>query len=144
MNKKIFRLISAALAAVTLISAAAIPSMAAAPDLTVKVDGKVIGFTDQEPAKVTILGEAELTLIKKPSKTTYYIGDSLDTSGLKLGYTDTAGNYTELTKGFTISGGDTSSSGTQTVKVKYNDLSVKFDITVKTPSSRIGLHPRKQ
>ena len=52
MNKKIFRLISAALAAVTLISAAAIPSMAAAPDLTVKVDGKVIGFPDQEPTIV--------------------------------------------------------------------------------------------
>ena len=52
MNKKIFRLISAALAAVTLISAAAIPSMAAAPDLTVKVDGKVIDFPDQEPTIV--------------------------------------------------------------------------------------------
>ena len=49
MNKKIFRLISAALAAVTLISAAAIPFMAAAPDLTVKVDGRVIDFPDQEP-----------------------------------------------------------------------------------------------
>ncbi len=94
-----------------------------------------------DSCKVTILGEAELTLIKKPSKTTYYIGDSLDTSGLKLGYTDTAGNYTELTKGFTISGGDTSSSGTQTVKVKYNDLSVKFDITVKTPSITINKLP---
>jgi len=94
-----------------------------------------------DSCKVTILGEAELTLIKKPSKTTYYIGDSLDTSGLKLGYTDTAGNYIELTKGFTISGGDTSSSGTQTVKVKYNDLSVKFDITVKTPSITINKLP---
>ena len=52
MNKKIFRLISAALAAVTLISAAAIPSMAAVPDLTVKVDGKVIDFPDQEPTIV--------------------------------------------------------------------------------------------
>lgn len=52
MNKKIFRLISTALAAVTLISAAAIPSMAAAPDLIVKVDGKVIGFPDQEPTIV--------------------------------------------------------------------------------------------
>ncbi|MBQ6856068.1 MAG: copper amine oxidase N-terminal domain-containing protein, partial [Lachnospiraceae bacterium] len=52
MNKKIFRLISAVLTAVTLISAAAIPSMAAAPDLTVKVDGKVIDFPDQEPTIV--------------------------------------------------------------------------------------------
>ena len=93
--------------------------------------------------KVTILGEAELTLIKKPSKTTYYIGDSLDTSGLKLGYTDTAGNYTELTKGFTISGDDTSFSGTHTVRVKYNELSVKFDITVKTPSITISKIPIK-
>ena len=52
MNKKIFRLISEVLAAVTLISTAAIPSMAAAPDLTVKVDGKVIDFPDQEPTIV--------------------------------------------------------------------------------------------
>ena len=52
MNKKIFRLISTALAAVTLISAAAIPSMADVPDLTVKVDGKVIDFPDQEPTIV--------------------------------------------------------------------------------------------
>lgn len=91
-----------------------------------------------DKCKVTVLGEAKLTLIKNPSKTIYYIGDSIDTSGLKLGYTDSAGNYSEITKGYTISGEDTSSIGTRTVKVKYNELSVKFDITVKTPSIAIN------
>lgn len=61
MNKKIFRLISAALAAVTLISAAAIPSMAAAPDLIVKVDGKAINFPDQEP---TIVNDRTLVPVR--------------------------------------------------------------------------------
>lgn len=61
MNKKIFRLISAALAAVTLISAAAIPSMAAAPELTVKVDGKAINFPDQEP---TIVNDRTLVPVR--------------------------------------------------------------------------------
>ena len=61
MNKKIFRLISTALAAMTLISAAAIPSMAAAPDLTVKVDGRAIDFPDQEP---TIVNDRTLVPVR--------------------------------------------------------------------------------
>lgn len=94
-----------------------------------------------DTCKVTVLGESKLTLINKPLKTTYYIGDSIDTNGLKLGYTDSAGNYSEITKGFSISGKDTSGSGTRTVKVNYSDLSVTFDITVKRPSITINKLP---
>lgn len=88
--------------------------------------------------KVTVLGEANLTLIEEPSNTTYYIGDLLNTSGLKLGYTDVTGKYSEITSGFKLSGYDMSNSGTQTVKVEYEGMTVKFDITVKTPSITIN------
>lgn len=90
---------------------------------------------------ITVIGEAELTLVQKPSKSTYYIGDTIDTSGLKLGYTDSTGKYSEITKGFTLSGYDMYNSGTQTVKVKYEGLTIKFDITVKTPSIEIRQIP---
>jgi len=87
---------------------------------------------------VNVTGKAELTLVKKPTKTTYYLGDSIDTNGLKLGYTDMYGKYTEITNGYTVSGYDLHRIGTQTVKVQYAGLMITFDLTVKTPSITIN------
>ncbi|MBQ3179220.1 MAG: bacterial Ig-like domain-containing protein, partial [Clostridia bacterium] len=87
---------------------------------------------------VNVTGKAELTLVKKPTKTTYYLGDSIDTNGLKLGYTDMYGKYTVITNGYTVSGYDLHRIGTQTVKVQYAGLMITFDLTVKTPSITIN------
>jgi len=68
-----------------------------------------------------------------PTKTIYYIGDSLNTSGLtiKLIYSD---DSTEtLTSGFAVSGFNSSTAGTKTVTVTYKGKTTTFNVTVTEP-----------
>lgn len=65
-----------------------------------------------------------------PVKTTYYIGESLDTSGLALELTYTDGSVETVTSGFTVSGFDSSAVGTKTVTVSYGGKTASFDVTV--------------
>lgn len=88
----------------------------------------------QASCEITVLGDAKLTLVQQPTKTTYYLGDALDTSGLKLGYTDAKGEYSVITRDFMVSGYDKNTTGTQTLYVTYKTLVVPFTIVVKTPS----------
>ncbi len=65
-----------------------------------------------------------------PAKTSYLIGDKLDTSGLvlKLTYSDGAVEYTS--SDFTISGFDSSTIGTKTVNVTYEGKTALFEVEV--------------
>ena len=65
--------------------------------------------------------------------TTYYIGDKLNTTGLSVRYTDTAGKTQTITSGFTTNA-DLSSAGSKQVIVTYQGVSTTFNVTVKTPS----------
>ncbi len=49
MIKRIFKIMLTGLAAVLVITCAAVTCMAAEPDITVKVDGNIVSFPDQEP-----------------------------------------------------------------------------------------------
>ena len=66
-----------------------------------------------------------------PTKMEYYIGEALDTAGMKLnvGYAD--GTSKIITSGFTVSGYSTQKAGTETVSVTYEGKQVTFDIQVK-------------
>ena len=75
--------------------------------------------------------EPTLTLQSAPDKTTYKVGDTLDTTGLELLYTDENGDTLVVTDGYTCDPTTLSAIGTQTVTVTYNDLSVSFDVTVE-------------
>ena len=73
-----------------------------------------------------------------PSKTVYYIGDKLDTSGLELSVHRNNG-ITEIVKdGFELQGFNSKTAGKKTVTVFYEDFSDTFEIEVKTPSIEIG------
>ena len=76
----------------------------------------------------------QLTVTSNPTKTTYYIGDSLSTSGLELLVTYSDGSTETITSGFTTSGFSSSTAGTKTVTVSYEGLTDTFTVTVKTPS----------
>lgn len=69
-----------------------------------------------------------------PTKTTYYIGDTLSTSGLKLLVTYSDGTTETITSGFTISGFSSTTAGTKVVTVTYEGLTTTFNVTVNTPS----------
>ena len=71
-----------------------------------------------------------ITISTYPSKTTYYIGDSLDTTGLVLTLTYSDGSTATATSGFTTSGFSSTSVGSKTVTVTYNGKTATFTVTV--------------
>lgn len=86
---------------------------------------------DPEPDKPA--GRATLSITSRPNKTSYYIGDKLNTAGLTARYTDASGKAQTITSGFTTNA-DLSSAGSKQVTVTYQGASTTFNVTVKTPS----------
>ena len=97
--------------------------------ITVTYNGKTASFNVSVTA-VTLTG---ISIASNPSKTSYYIGDALNTSGLSLKLTYNNGRTETISSGFTASA-DLSSAGTKTVTVSYGGQSVSYSITVNTPS----------
>lgn len=86
---------------------------------------------------VTVTGEDPTLSIKSmPTKTTYYIGDTIDRSGMVLSYKDDTGKVNEIKDGFTVTC-DTQTAGEKTATVTYKNLSKTFKVTVKTPTITI-------
>lgn len=85
---------------------------------------------DPEPDKPA--GKATLSITSRPNKTSYYIGDKLNTAGLTARYTDASGKAQTITSGFTTNA-DMTSAGAKQVTVTYRDASSTFSISVKEP-----------
>ncbi len=66
-----------------------------------------------------------------PTKTTYYVGESFDSSGLTLTATHLDGSTETITSGFTCTGFDSETAGTKRITVNYGIVTVDFDVTVK-------------
>ena len=82
----------------------------------------------------------ELTSISinsMPGKATYYIGDSLDTSGLTLKLTYSDGSTETVSSGFETSGFSSETAGTKTVTVSYGGKTTSFTVTVNEPEPDI-------
>lgn len=86
---------------------------------------------DPEPDKPA--GKATLSITSRPNKTSYYIGDKLNTAGLTARYTDASGKAQTITSGFTTNV-DMTSAGAKQVTVTYRGASSTFSISVKEPS----------
>ena len=71
---------------------------------------------------------------KHPTKTTYFVGQPLDITGLELTANYDDGSTAKVTSGFTTSGFDSSKEGTSTVTVSYGGKSTTFDVTIKNKS----------
>lgn len=73
---------------------------------------------------------SSLTVESNPSDTSYYVGETLDTSGLTL--KAKYNNYTTKTiaSGFECSPTELSSAGTQKITVTYEGQSTSFDVNV--------------
>jgi len=90
---------------------------------------------------VTVTADTALTVSTPPNKTTYYIGDKIDLSGLTLSYTDAYGNVSRIgADSARISySGDTYQAGTITVTAAYQDKSVQCAVLqVKKPYITLG------
>ena len=78
--------------------------------------------------KETVLTSISVTAL--PTKTEYEVGEELELDGLEV-----TGNYSNSTTGlltdYTVSGFDSSVSGTTTVTVTYGEFTTTFDLTIK-------------
>jgi len=72
-----------------------------------------------------------------PYKTTYTIGEDVDTTGLALKLTYSDGSTKIITTGFTVSGFDSVTAGTKIVDVTYEGKIVSFTVTVTEPEPQI-------
>ncbi len=71
-----------------------------------------------------------ITVKTNPTKTSYYVGDTLNTAGLSLTASYSNGTTQTVTSGFTCSPTILSTVGTQTITVTYNGKTTSFNVTV--------------
>ena len=98
--------------------------------VTVTYQGKTTTFT------VTVKQKSltQISVSKQPTKTSYFIGQELDTAGLQLKAEYDDGSNAAITSGFTTSGFDSTTAGTKTVTVTYQGKTTTFTVTVKQKS----------
>ena len=77
--------------------------------------------------KVTVSG---ISVAEKPDKTSYYVGEVLDTAGMKLTVRYSDGTSKAVTDGFSCSPQELHTSGTQTITVSYEGETTSFPVTV--------------
>ena len=104
-------------------------STAGAQTVTVNYGGKTATFT-VNVQDVTLSG---LAIASNPSKTSYFVGDTLDTTGLKLTATYNNGSTQTITSGFTCTPTALTSAGAQTVTVNYGGKTATFTVSVELP-----------
>jgi hypothetical protein len=85
--------------------------------------------------KVSVFNPAlqKITISKKPVKLSYYLGETLDTSGIKVTAYYENGKTADVTSKITVAG-DLGSAGTKKITVSYTERDVKktatYDVTV--------------
>ncbi len=96
--------------------------------ISVSYEGKTTKFT----VNVEKVLPAYISVKSNPSKTSYYVGDTLDTSGLTLTETYNNGTTKIVTTGFSCTPTKLSSSGTKSITVTYNGKTTTFSVNVKS------------
>ena len=104
-------------------------STAGAQTVTVNYGGKTATFT-VNVQDVTLSG---IAIASNPSKVNYFVGDTLDTTGLKLTATYNNGITQTITSGFTCTPTALSTAGAQTVTVNYGGKTATFTVSVELP-----------
>ncbi len=83
-----------------------------------------------------------LEIVSAPTKTTYVIGEQLDTSGIVVRATYDDGTRKNIDS-YSISGYNPNIAGKQTITVSYMDKTASFEVTVKEIDSIIISSPPK-
>ena len=104
-------------------------STAGAQTVTVNYGGKTATFA-VNVQDVTLSG---IAIASNPTKTSYYVGDTLDTTGLKLTATYSNGTTQTITSGFTCTPTALSTAGVQAVTVNYGGKTATFTVSVELP-----------
>ena len=102
--------------------------------ITVSYGGQTTSFN----VTVAEVQVSSISIKANPSKISYFVGDTLSTSGLVLNVKYNNGSSTTVSSGFTCSPTSLGTAGTQRITVSYGGQSTSFDVTVKTPYLTLG------
>ncbi len=105
-----------------------VKEQAGAQDLTVTYSGKTTILRVTVAEKVM----TGLTLLGAPEQTVYAYGEEINLQGLTLKATYNNGSTENITAGYTFTGYDAKTVGTQTITVAYAGKTVTFTVTVNT------------
>ncbi len=94
--------------------------------ITVKYGGKSTSFN--LTVKVDTVTGIEISTL--PTKQSYYVGDTLDSTGLTLTATYESGKTETVSEGFTCSPTSLNTAGNQEIEVTYSEQSTSFNVTV--------------
>ncbi len=94
--------------------------------ITVSYEGKETDFD----VYVAAVMASEISVKSNPSDTSYFVGETLDTGGLKLTVKYNDGTTETVSSGFTCSPTKLSTAGTQKITVKYKEKTTSFDVNV--------------
>ena len=97
--------------------------------ITVSYGGKSTSFNVNVAPKTL----TSISVAQNPIKTSYTVGESLDTSGLVLTLTYNNGNTETVSSGFTCSPTSFSVAGNQEAQVNYEGKTTSFTVTVSAP-----------
>ncbi len=104
------------------------------PGGTYSTDAKAT-FYAQWKVKSAAVTLSSISVKTAPSKTTYTVGETLNTSGLVIKATYSDGSSKDITSGFTCSPTKLSTAGTQKITVTYSGKTASFNVTVKAAST---------
>ncbi len=79
-----------------------------------------------------------ISVTKMPTKTEYYVGDTLDTTGLEITAKYTDNTEKVIASDLTITGFNSSTAGTKVVTVEYKGKTATFTVEVVKPSITIA------
>ena len=82
----------------------------------------------------------EISVESMPNKTTYQIGDSLNTAGLSIKVTYSDNSTKTVTSGFSVSGFESNTAGIKTVTVSYEGKTTTFKVTVENTKTNVGTY----
>ena len=105
-----------------------------AGNATITATINVNGIEYSAECAVTVVLLDSISVTKLPTKTEYYIGGTLDTTGLEITATYTDGSTKIVDNGFVISGFDSSVAGKNIITVAYDGKTATFDVVIKAPS----------
>ena len=94
--------------------------------ITVTCGGKTASFTISVVKRVL----ESISITAAPNKTSYIVGEKLDTTGLKVmaNYSD---NTSNAVTDYTVTGFNSNNAGQQTITVTYKDMAATFTVTVR-------------
>ncbi len=95
--------------------------------ITVSYGGKSTTFN----VTVEEVALASIAVKSNPTKTSYYVGDTLNTSGLTLTATYNNGTTKNISSGFTCTPTTLNTVGAQRITVTYGGKTTSFDVTVE-------------